>query len=161
LKKTLIILFATVLIITDIVYFYLQFYYAANVAQQRNFQKQIGTYALDIKKTILGDYDKDSSYYKNLRIFFKDDSSFSLNMKVPFIYDSIGKWNAAGAGLEDWNWLYYKSWDYSKYEKNTGDQFTQPWTNDSIFYMNGATPQLERKGIQRIYFRKLSSGIVN
>jgi hypothetical protein len=124
-------------------------------AEQRHFQEQLGTYVLDINKTNLGEYRKDSDIYKKLYITFKSDSTFSMTMKVPFIYDSVGIWNAAGGGLEDWNWLWYKSWGYSDYKKNKGDQFTSPWTKDSIFYLNSTTPQKGFVFIQEIYFKKI------
>jgi hypothetical protein len=126
-------------------------------AQQLNFKKQLGTYVLDVKRTNLGSYKKDSVRYKKLQITFADDSTFVMNMKAPFLYDSIGRWIAGGGGLEDWNRLFYKSWHYSDYDKNSGNQFTQPWTKDSIFYINGATPQSGEEFIQEIYFRKLQS----
>lgn len=126
-----------------------------NKAKTVNFKKQLGVYALDIKKTELGIYSKKVDIYKNLQISFNLDGTFNMNMKVPFLFDSIGKWNAAGNGLEDWNWLYYESWDYSKYKENIGNQFTSPWTVDFSFYINGATPQKGEQGIQMIYFIKV------
>lgn len=127
--------------------------------KKENFQKQLGTYVLDTYKTELGNYSKDSNIYKNLRITFKSDNTFYMNMKVPFIYDSTGKWNAGSTGLEDWNWLWYKAWGYSNYKEDNGNQFTPPWTNDSIFYINAAKSQDGAEGIQEIYFRKIKNKI--
>ena len=136
---------------------YLWFNKEKNKAKMVNFKKQLGVYGLDIKKTKLGIYSKKVDIYKNLRIYFNPDGTFNMNMKVPFLFDSIGKWNAAGNGLEDWNWLYYESWDYSTYKENFGNQFTSPWTVDSSFYINGATPQKGEEAIQMIYFTKIPS----
>src|SRR5690348_4014792 len=68
--------------------------------KQENFQNQLGTYVLDLKRTDLGVYRIDSILYKNLKITFRNDSTFHFNMKVPFIYDSVGTWKAAGQGVE-------------------------------------------------------------
>lgn len=94
-----------------------------------NFQEQLGTYELDIQKTNLGSYKKDSNIYKKLRITFKRDSTFIMNMKVPFMYDSIGIWEAGN--MKEWNWLEFKSFNYSK--AGTGEQFTRPEYPDSSF----------------------------
>lgn len=123
--------------------------YDGKEGETRNFKAQLGTYILDIAKTALGNYSKDSDIYKNLHITFKKDSTFSMNMKVPFIYDSIGTWKPAGEGVETWNYLFYKS------NKNICTQFTQPWTDDSIFYMNSTTPQKDAAFIREIYFKKI------
>jgi hypothetical protein len=69
-----------------------------------------------------------------------------MNMSVPFIYDSSGKWNAAGGGLEDWNWLWYKS------NPEIRTQFDQCSLTDSTFLLNSATPQKEQKNVARIFF---------
>lgn len=123
------------------------------IAQKRNFEKQLGTYSLDLDKTNFGNFYPDYQLYKKLQITFFRDSTFRLNMKVPFIFDSTGKWIPAGGGLEDWNWLFYKS------NENISTQFTEPWTIDSIFYMNSTTPQKGEKNIKEIYFKKISSNL--
>jgi hypothetical protein len=156
-KKSIIVFWLIIFVIaTASFYLYLRIKRDDRSAKEKNFHKQIGIYVLDINKTALGIYSKDSVLYKCLRIVFRTDSTFSMNMRVPFMYDSVGKWVPAGGGLDDWNRLFYKSWNYQKYDKNAGNQFTQPWTKDSIFYINGATPQDRAEFIQEIYFRKIS-----
>lgn len=119
-----------------------------------NFRKQLGTYSIDLQKTALGDYTKDSSLIKNLSVRFNSDSTFQFNMEVPFIYDTAGWWTAAGSGVEEWNWLYYKRWGGRNKDNQNGDQFTPVFTEDSIFYMNSTTPKEGQPNIQKIYFRK-------
>ena len=147
------------IILTIILLVFLSMYLLINKEDDKvkmiNLKKQVGVYTLDITKTELGIYTKEIDMYKNLQISFNSNGTFYMNMKVPFLFDSVGKWNAAGNGLEDWNWLYYESWGYSDYKENTGNQFTSPWTADSSFYINGATPKKGKKGIQMIYFRKI------
>jgi len=152
LKTTLVILSIFVLLLSGN-YFWI--YLKERDIKTLNYHLQIGDYLLDIQRTELGTYMDDSNKYKNLKMSFYSNHTFLMNFKVPFIFDSVGRWNAAGAGLEDWNWLYYESWGYSSYKENIGDQFTSPWTPDSIFYINGATPQRGKEGIQRIYFKKI------
>lgn len=129
---------------------YFWYDYGNKQAAKKRFSEQIGTYCLDIKKTKLGTYNKDVTLYQKLRITFKPDSTFSTNMRVPFLYDSIGKWESGGGGLEDWNWLSYKS------NSNIRTQFDQCCLPDSTFYLNSATPQDGQEFIQEIYFKKCS-----
>ncbi len=132
---------------------YLRVEYVNWRARNEHFQKQIGNYTLNVDKTDLGVYKKDSSLYRNLTLSFKEDGTFSLNMQVPFIFDSVGTWKASGLSLDEWNTLYYKSWNYSN--NNSGEQFTQCCDTDSTFYINSATPQKGQENIQEIYFKKL------
>jgi hypothetical protein len=129
--------------------------YNGQEGREINFQNQLGTYILDIHKTVLGSYSKDSAVYKNLRITFKADSTFSMNMKVPFICDSIGRWNAGN--MKEWNYIWYKQWGYKDYEIGKGNQFTRPYAIDSnvYFLINATTPQDGAAFIQEIYFRKI------
>jgi len=121
---------------------------SAQEGRRKVFQEQLGTYVLDIHKTELGKYSKDSNLYKNLSIIFKPDSTFYMNIKVPFIYDSTGTWQAGN--LNEWNYLFYKS------NPNINTQFTRPETADSTFLLNSTTPQAGADFIQEIYFRKIS-----
>ena len=127
-------------------------------ARIKNFNKQIGTYKLDIKRTKLGKYKTDSLYLKNLKITFNQDSTFKLNIAVPFIFEENGKWIADGGDVESWNWMSYNSWlKKEKLEINSGQQFTETYRDgkDSIFYMNSVTPKMNQDFIQEIYFIKL------
>jgi hypothetical protein len=128
-----------------------------NEGRRINFKAQLGTYILDIRQTALGSYSKDSNKYKSLTITFNADSSFRMNMKVPFFYDSAGSWIAGN--MKEWNYLRFKSFHYSDLNDQSGSQFTRPYLKDSIlfFLVNGATPQDGAEFIQEIYFRKIKS----
>ena len=123
--------------------------YEDKMARKHHFKEQIGTYTLDINKTDLGVYKKDSAIYEKLTITFNKDSTFYFNMKVPFIYDSSGKWISRGNGLDDWDWLYYKNSSIQSQFKGPLDE------NDSLIYFNGTPSRQGFKGIQGIYFKKI------
>ncbi|MEZ4934650.1 MAG: hypothetical protein R2788_21295 [Saprospiraceae bacterium] len=116
-------------------------------AQKRHFEMHLGVYDLDLGRTDLGEYAEDSSQYRGVTITFNKDSTFSLNMEVPFMYGSFGTWEASGARFEEWNRLFFDG-------KNIGEQFTEPWTMDSIFYINSCAPRIGAEGIGKIYFKK-------
>lgn len=120
------------------------------------FNAQLGIYVLDMHKTQLGDYLKDSSLYKRLHISFRKDSTFTMNMKVPFIYDSIGDWEAGDGSAYSYNQLFYKSFIYPK--NATGDHFYPPYieNSDTIFLLYTPTPQDGAESIKQIYFKKES-----
>ena len=111
------------------------------------FNELIGTFTLDLNQTNLGRYS--DKQYKNLQISFNKDSTFNLNMNVPFLYDSVGKWLPTKGGLEDWNWIFYKN------NPRICTQFSEVWTEDSMFYFNSATPKKGQEAISKIYFRKI------
>ena len=124
--------------------------------RQKNFEEQLGTYKLDISQTKLQNYRKDSNLYKNLIIVFKPDSTFEMNMKVPFMHDSCGTWKAGN--MKEWNYLEYKNFNYP--ENGTGEQFTRPEGIDSSFLLNSSTPQKGETFIGEIYFKKITSRIL-
>lgn len=124
------------------------YYYRHEEAKVENFRNMIGRYKIDTSQTMLGTYLKDIKYYQGLEIVFKADSTFEMNMSVPFIYDSVGTWEAGGGSLDEWNELYYRNTEIPT-------QFTDPWTNDSIFYMNSVTPKKNEIPVSVIYFKKI------
>jgi hypothetical protein len=127
------------------------------VGRQKNFNEQLGTYKLDIQKTDLENYRKDSKIYKNLLIVFKSDSTFEMNMKVPFMFDNTGTWEAGD--MKGWNSLKYGSFKYPLH--GTGEQFTRPEYPDSTFLLNSSTPQVGAEFIEEIYFKKMTNGIIH
>ena len=118
---------------------------------EENRVELIGSYLIDLDKTDLGLYSKNITTYKNLKFFLNGDSTFRLNMDVPFIYDSSGTWLPAGSGLEDWNHLYFQK------NKSFDTQFSSFWSADSIIYLNSTTAKERRHNIGRIYFKKIGS----
>ena len=139
-------------------FFILFLYSCKQPAREKNFIRQIGVYSLDLKRTDLKEYRSDSIKLKNLRITFNKDSTFTINMSVPFIFEEHGKWVADGGDFESWNWLSYDSWlKKERLEIGNGQQFTEVYleNKDSIFYINGATPKENNKFIQEIYFKKI------
>lgn len=129
-----------------------------NEAKKKVFKQQVGCYVLDINRTDLGEYRRDSLIYKKLKITFYKDSTFVINMAVPFLFEENGKWVADAGNPESWNWLSYSSWLKTKeVSVNSGDQFTGIYKsgNDSIFYINSATPKKNRGFIQEIYLKKI------
>lgn len=89
-----------------------------------------------------------------MRITFKDDSTFMMNMHAPFFADSLGKWIAGDGSPYDYNQLFYHNENYTKME---GEHFYAPYVeaNDTIFLIVGALPMQNKTSIQKMYFRKL------
>lgn len=121
----------------------------------KNFKAHVGEYMIDMSRTDLETYAKDSNIYRGLKIIFFEDSSFKLNMNVPFLHDSLGTWVAGN--MNEWNWMEFKSFSYSTEEWSSGTQFTRlhDMNGDSIFLINAATPQDGENTISTIYFKKI------
>ncbi len=124
--------------------------------QAEVFRNTLGCYKLDLMRTELGPYAKDSNNYKNLKLVFKSDSTFNMNMQVPFILDSVGKWYPSEGGLDNWSWLTYSGRGGIP-SPNNGNQFTEVFKDgaDSILYFNGFSYKKGFKGIQEIFFKKV------
>lgn len=118
-----------------------------NQIKERNFRNQIGSYVLDVKKTDLGKYKADDSLYKKLSIIFRSDGTFSMNMDVPFIYDSSGTWTV-GSAIDEWGKMIF-----SKNSK-IDVQFDYCCLGDSTFYMNSVTPKPGFEPVYKIYFKR-------
>jgi hypothetical protein len=130
----------------------------ANAGREQTFKELLGSYVLDLNKTKLeGNYITDSATYKKLTITFFPDSTFRMNMKVPFMYDSIGRWKAGN--VNEWCWLLFDSIKYDDRNENTGSQFTRPYKekSDTFFLINAATPMDDEKTIPDIYFKKIKA----
>ncbi len=84
-----------------------------NNSRKENHKKQIGTYFIDIKKTNFGSHSIDVNIYKKLTLVFYDNNRFEFNMKVPFINDTRGTWKSSGSKIDEWNNIYFDSWEYS------------------------------------------------
>jgi len=121
------------------------------------FTEHIGEYKLDLKRTKLGSYDKDSIVYKNLTITFYSDSTFRLNMQVPFISGTSGRWLADAGDPESWNWLQFNKYlKKNKMDINIGNQFShiENYEIGSGFYINGVRPMDNQDYIQEVFFIK-------
>ncbi len=120
--------------------------------RRKNGINQIGVYKLDINKTKLGGYLKDSNYYKKLQIEFKKDMTFEMTFNVPFVFDSSGTWLAATDEPEDWSRIYYNK----KIGNNEiYDQFSSCRRGDSIFYISGTAPKVGEEAVPIVYFKKI------
>ena len=119
-------------------------------ARKKHAEKQYGIYILDTKKTDLGAYGNELEKYKNLQIVFKKDMTFTMNMSVPFIFDSCGTWEAASYGVEDWGRLNFKRRNYIIYA-----QLSECCLEDSTSNLSGVTPVENQEQVSKIYFKKL------
>ncbi len=120
--------------------------------EYKNYHYFIGEYKIDLGSTKLGEYAKDSALYEKLTLKIKKNYTFTMNMKVPFIFDSCGTWSA-GAGLfgqdivlyQEKSQLYFKNCTYLT---ELCDYF------DTAIYLYH-TPQQTGNGIQDIVFKRI------
>jgi hypothetical protein len=124
---------------------------------KRNHKKEVtGTYLIDLNRTDLAEYTSNIDTYKNLSIRFNSDNTFRMNMQVPFIYDTIGRWTVSGSRLDEMNNLFFDELDYSGL--TGGSPFTQVHykEGDSIFYMHTPRPKEGMNYLMRVYFKKIT-----
>ena len=124
--------------------------YQNDKSRRENFQRHVGTYILDIRKTDMGAYRTDSGLYKDIKIYFLPDSTFFLSKSVPFLYDSAGTWTAAGSEIDDWNYLHFGG------RPGVDIPFDVCCDADSTFYLNSVTPRPNKPAISVIYFKRIN-----
>ena len=125
-------------------------FFEDDIVRAKNFKLIQGHYRLDVHKTNLSDYRKDSALYSHLTLDFYADSTFRLNMDVPFFHNSVGRWTAKGASFGGFSTLRYKEWgdhDVSHISNFDGD-------NDSSLCISSEPGKKNAKFIQDIYFIK-------
>ena len=118
--------------------------------KQKNFKELVGVYVLDTLRTDLSNYRDQKIEFSTLTLSLFNDSTFILNINVPFIYDSSGRWNAKGNSIEETNRMIFKR------NPKIGVQFSKIYLDkkDSVLYLISTTPQQDAFPIQRIYFMK-------
>ena len=128
--------------------------------RKRRFKEQTGTYELYIPGTNMRSYLKDTGLYKNLTITYKPDSTFVLNMDVPFLKDSFGIWEAVERDFD------YHSVDMMFFSTDKSLLDLEPhaptiqfalniYDNVSILEVRNASSKRGYKNINSIKFRKI------
>ena len=108
----------------------------------------VGKYKLDIHRTNLGIYKKKVEKYKGLILAFNADKTFSLNISVPFMADTVGTWKVGG--MDEWNEIVYHN--------GIIDQLGEFDDGDTIIYINSPTPQKTYKKptlIDKVFFVRI------
>jgi len=104
--------------------------------KEKTAKELVGTYRLDLTKTKLNNnYSRDSNIYKDLTITFSQDSTFQMNIDVPFFYNRTGKWKSGN--VNEWCWMLFDSFKYDHKNENSGSQFTRPYEEklDTFFFI--------------------------
>lgn len=88
---------------------------------------QVGTYMIDLIQTRWRKYDKNK--FKNVKIIFYQNGTYSVNMKVPFLVDTTGTWVEAEGGFEEYGEIAYSN---SKFKCPTYGRIKKPYYYVSI-----------------------------
>ena len=131
---------------------YFAFWYIGNWHYLKEKERSlIGTYQLDLNRTDMGIYKDSMDCFKDLKVEFRSDGTFKMNMEVPFILSSTGTWKVGG--MNRWNTIRYDT-------AGLEDQISQPYLNenDTVFYINSVTPKKSEpylNGVNVVYFKKV------
>ena len=146
--KTIIKITVSILVII-IAAFWLKIWYFN--WKNKNEKELVGTYILDTMQTDLKNFEKKGIKYDKMMLYLDKDKSFRFNMSVPFVYDSIGMWSAAGSNIEEWHNLYFQG------TRSIMAQFDQTTDRDTTIIFNNMQAKAGFKNIQHIFFKKLKS----
>lgn len=149
-------IFPTFIKLTFIVFFTIGCGYQSG--RRETFDQIVGAYTLDLSRTNLGEYLKDSTIYGKLVITFSKDSTFVTNFDVPFMYSSRGRWTAGN--IHEWCRLLFNGLNYDGLPY-PGTQFTRPYRSgsDTFLLMNATTPKDNHKTITELYFKKIRNNV--
>ena len=131
---------------------YFAFWYIGNWHYLKEEERSlIGTYQLDLNRTDMGIYKDSMDCFKDLKLEFKSDGTFKMNMDVPFILASTGTWKVGG--MNRWNTIRYDTFGLES-------QISHPYLdgNDTVFYINSVTPKESERyknGVYVVYFKKI------
>jgi hypothetical protein len=132
------------------------YYNHDNEGKRKHFKELIGEYSLDLKKSKLKTYTKDSVLYKDLEIKLRGNSTFGFNKNTPFLFDTCGKWVAVGYEIEKLNEIIFENCsDYDRKTGKYGGHFTQVYSTDSIFSIIYISPQPGKLPIGELYFKRI------
>ena len=143
--KTLKIIGLTVLAIVYLIIYRVNYYSAKQT--NKAVKNSIGTYQLNITKSILKGYSKDSLTFSTLKLFVNQDMTFSFSKAVDFIYDSCGTWEYEEDGIYSYNRIIYKHND------KINDQFGEPFKNEIEFKM--PCPKRDKDQVDLLVFKKI------
>lgn len=124
--------------------------------KELTFQRLLGRYEIDIERTRLLDYDSLMLVTGGVEIEFYSDSTFIISKKVPFIYDSVGRWVAGDGDPYSLNQMGFKDFDYFE---GSHINFINPYQDkgDTIIMIDATLPQKGKKGLRNVYFKKLDT----
>ncbi len=121
--------------------------YVSTTETNKAIKNSIGTYQLDISKSILKGYTKDSLTLATLKLFIKQDMTFTFSKSVAFIYDSCGTWEYEEDGIYSYNRIIYKHGD------KINNQFGEPFKNEIEFKM--PCPKRDKEQVDLLVFKKI------
>ena len=147
----------TIIIIVQIVIFStLLLSCVSKKKKELTFQKLLGRYEIDSVRTRLLDYDSLIRNIGVIEIEFRSDSTFIISRKVPFIYDSVGKWVAGDGDPYSLNQMGFKDFNYFK---GSHINFINPYheKGDTLIMIDATLPQKGKKGLVNVFLKKIDS----
>ena len=110
----------------------------------------IGVYQVDLDKSIVGEYIKDSSNFENFTLTISPDESFSFSMDLPFIRKQKGNWKIRSIDGIDFLYLVYGKGPYGSIE----DEVNLTIEKD-IFIIN-TRPKIDTVNVQKLFFKRIN-----
>jgi hypothetical protein len=122
-----------------IAYIPLRIIYFKYIQRLENRLNHTGIFIIDYEYTVWGDdYHGTNDDFKKLEINFKEDHTYSLNMSVPFLSDTVGTWVESDGGFEQFGEITYSNISY-KSQTSEGIKNNNYYveTNDAIPHFGG------------------------
>jgi hypothetical protein len=122
---------------------------SGNNSLKKGASPYIGIYKIDLRKSIVGVYEKDTLSFKNLTLTIKPDKTFSFSIDMPFIRSQRGIWELRSIDGVDFLYLIYGKGSYGNIE----DEVNLTLAKD-IFIKN-TRPKIDAGNIEKLFMQRV------
>jgi hypothetical protein len=109
----------------------------------------IGVFQIDLGKSELGVYEKDTTTFKTLNLTISSDGSFVFSIDVPFIRSQKGKWKIKSIDGIDFLYLVYGKGSYSEIEDEVN------LTLEKSIFVRNTRPKVDSQNVQKLFFNRI------
>ena len=109
----------------------------------------IGLYQVDLNKSTISDYQKDTMSFRDLTLAINADGSFSFSIDLPFIRKSKGKWKIKSIDGIDFLYLVYGEGSYGMIEDEVN------LTVDKNIFITGTRPKIDKQSVEKLFFKRI------
>lgn len=109
----------------------------------------VGIYKIDLSKSILGVYEKDTLRFKNLTLTIKPDKSFSFSKDIPFIRSQKGIWALRSIDGIEFLYFVYGNGTYGNIEDEVN------LTIEKDVFIKNTRPKIDSLNVEKLFLKRV------
>ena len=111
----------------------------------------IGVYQVDLNKSVISGYQKDTMNFRNLTLAINTDGSFTFSIDLPFIRNSKGRWKIKSIDGIDFLYLVYGEGSYGVIEDEVN------LTVDKNIFITNTRPKIDKQSVEKLFFNRINN----